>query len=292
MPDYASIANKFPLVKKVIYAPFPGEFMESALRRGKEVQGIRNFRKNDFHIQKIRPTRSKGSWRLVLPSFFVDDNIAKQAVNENTLYPLFAVLGRCVHDSKYTPTRGWKICKTCVTEDTQSYGSPYIHVAHLPRSVTLCYKHAVQLHDTCPSCGIPIYAHQMASLTDCSASFPEPATAIGTPHHDYALFVKDLLNFRGSTYNTISVSRNLSEKYVRLMYGENYALGYSSYRSDISLFLGMVFKDTNSEYHSFDMSLALAFLVFKNADSFISFIQRPISKPNPRETVISSAPQC
>jgi len=223
---------------------------------------------------------------------FVDDNIAKQALDENTLYPLCAVLGRGVHDSKYTPTRGWKICSKCVIEDIQSYGSPYIHVSHLPHSVTLCYKHAVQLYDKCPSCGVSISAHQLASLSECSASFPESATAIGTPHHDYAVFAKELLKFRGSTYNTTSVNRHLSEQYIRLMYGDNYALGYYSYRSDVSRFLGMAFKETFSEYHSFDMCLALAFLVFKNADSFISFIQRPISEPNPRETIISSAPQC
>lgn len=266
--------------------------MASALRRGKEIQGIKNFRKNDFHIEKIRLTNSKGSWRLVLPSMFVDDNIAQQALNENTLYPLFAVLGRSVHDSTYTPTRGWKICSKCVTEDIQSFGSPYIHVSHLPRSVTLCNKHAVQLNDKCPSCGVAIYAHQLASLSDCSSSFSESATAIGTPHHDYAVFAKELLKFRGSTYHTISVNRHLSEKYISLMYRNNYALGYSSYRSDISRFLGMKFTNKLSEYHTFDMSLALAFLAFKNADSYISFIQRPISKTNPYETFISLASQC
>lgn len=266
--------------------------MASALRRGKEIQGIKNFRKDDFHIQKIRLTNSKGSWKLVLPSMFADDNIAKQVLNENTLYPLFAVLGRSVHDSTYTPTRGWKICSKCVIEDIQSFGSPYIHVSYLPRAVTICYKHAVKLHDKCPSCETSIHAHQLASLIDCSFSFPEPDTAIGTPNHDLAVFTQELLKFRGSTYNTICVNRHLTEKYVSLTYGKNFKLGYSSYRSDVSKFLGMAFKGTNSDYHSLGMSLALAFLIFKNADSFISFIQRPINKPNPREAVISSAPQC
>lgn len=264
--------------------------MASALRRGKEILGIKDCRQNDFQVQKLRPSTAKGSWEIVLPSIFTDDEIAQQALNENTLYPLFSALGRGMSNHGYTPYLYWKICLKCVIEDTATYGAPYIHVAHLPRSVTLCYKHGVKLEGKCPSCGIAIRSHNLTSFIECSESFSEPPDALGTSHHDYALFVKRLLGFRGSTYSAAWVNRELSEKYVEVVYGSDYHLGYTSYIDDVGRFLGKEFNPRMVEYHPLDFCLALAFLGFKNADALISLIQRP--SDNRRGPVIRAPYPC
>lgn len=276
------------MVTSMIYAPFPGEFIASALRRGKEILGIR-CRQSDYQITKVSPRSSKDRWQIVLPPVFQDDDIAKLALYENTLYPLFSVMGRTVYYGNYTPNRNWRICFHCVEEDSETYGSPFIHVAHLTRSVTLCYKHAVRLAEKCPSCGAYIHSHDLASIIDCSVYFPDVSNAAGSQHHDYAIFVNSLLDFRDSTYSQPWVNSTLSDKYIQVLHSGDHFTGYTSYRQEIGQFLGMHFNETMSDYLSLDFCLALAFLGFRDAESLMSILKRP--SEGPREPVIRAHPR-
>lgn len=276
------------MVTSMIYAPFPGEFIASALRRGKEIQGMR-CRQSDYQVTKVSPRSSKDRWQIVMPPIFQDDDIAKLALYENTLYPLFSAMGRAVYYGNYTPNRSWRICFHCIEEDSETYGSPFIHVAHLIRSVTLCYKHAVRLAEKCPSCGAYIHSHDLASISDCSVSFPTVSNVVGSQHHDYAVFVESLLLFRGSTYSQPWVNNELSEKYIQVLHNGDHFTGYTSYKLEIGQFLSMNVNDTLSDYLSLDFCLALAFLGFKDADSLMSILKRP--SEGPREPVIRARPR-
>lgn len=272
----------------MIYAPFPGEFIASALRRGKEIQGIR-CKKSDYQVTKVSPRSSKDRWQIILSPVFQDDDIAKLALYESTLYPLFSVMGRGIYYGSYTPTRNWRICFQCIEEDSETYGTPFIHVAHLIRSVTLCYKHGVRLAEKCPSCGVYIHSHDLASIIDCSVSFPAASNAADSQHHDYAIFVKSLLNFRGSTYSQPWVNSKLSDRYIHAVHDGDHFTGYTSLRKEIGQFLGMSFNETMSDYFSLDFCLALAFLGFKDAESLMSILKRP--SEGPREPVIRAHPR-
>ena len=253
--------------------------MASALRRGKEIHGITRCRKQDYKITKIKPQKRKGgTWVLILPSKITDERIAEKTLQENTLYPLYAALGRWVGQSVYTPIAGWKICIACVSEDITQFGTAYIHLAHLPESVRICYKHAIELDEYCPTCNTSITSHRLYALTECAESFPTTEGTPGILHHSYAIFVHELLNFRGSTFSQTVVSRDLFEQYAKVTYGGDCAKTASCYRNDMSSFLNSSFSNNDNEHYSFNFSLALAFHAFSDADSFSKFTGRNDAK--------------
>lgn len=258
----------------MIYTPFPGEFIASALRRGKEIQGIKNCRKFDFQIKRIKPTTRDGKWEFVLPPVIEDAGVSTEALQENTLYPLYSALGRGVTAGPYAPRSAWKICTKCVIEDTTNYGSPYIHVCHLPKSLKLCHKHAIPLRGRCPACGILIASHNISDFITCSNSFPQEIPSTEIVHQSYAIFAKKLLKFRGATYSTAAVDERLVSQYVEVIYNNDYSLGWSSYRSHVSEIIGMDFDNTKVGYHTFDLCLALAFLGFETTEDYIAAVQR------------------
>ncbi|BBP73861.1 hypothetical protein PHLH6_58650 [Pseudomonas sp. Seg1] len=260
----------------MIYAPFPGEFIASALRRGKEIQGIINCRKFDFKIRVVKRSTRYGKWEFILPKLIEDHGLSTEVLQENTLYPLYSVLGRSPSSATYAPASTWKICTTCVVEDAEKYGSPYIHVCHLPKSVKFCHKHASYLQARCPTCSLAVSSHNLSDFIACSDSFSLETSNSEAWQQDYAVFVRDLFDFRGSAYSAVVVDEKLYSKYIKLSY-KNYFHGYNSYRSDISKIFGMDFKDNRSGYQSFDLCLALAFLGFETADAFIAVVQRPSS---------------
>lgn len=258
----------------MIYAPFPGEFIASALRRGKEIQGIKNCRKFDFQIKRIKPTTRNGKWEFVLPPVIAEAGVSTEALQENTLYPLYSALGRGPTAGPYAPRFAWKICTECVIDDTTMHGSPYIHVCHLPKSIKLCHRHAIPLRGLCPACGITIASHNISDFIICSNSFPQEIPSTETVHQNYAIFAKNLLKFRGSTYSTPTVDDRLVRQYVEVIYNNDYCLGWDSYRRHVSKIIGMDFDKSKVGHHTFDLCLALAFLGFETTEDYIAAVQR------------------
>lgn len=47
------------------------------------------------------------------------------------------------------------LCTICLAEDTDEYGTPYIHLTHQIPTSTICWRHGVRLIDRCPHCRCP-----------------------------------------------------------------------------------------------------------------------------------------
>lgn len=263
------------------YAPLPGEFVTSAIRRGQELLGVVQFRQIDHRIKKIESTLTGEGWQIALPDAIGGHELPVNTLYENTLQPLANSLSLPGKLTTYTPLRNWKICTKCVKEDTVIHGSPYIHVRHLPKSVKLCSKHAVKLHEVCPSCEIPISSHSISNLVNCSESFPDEHSAFRSLHHNYAVFIKDLMKFRGEAKRLIWITRELAYKYVHTNYDNDFARGYDSYKGELSKLFGMDLDSKGIEYHSFDLNLILAFFCFRTADAYISFAAKSPGQPCP-----------
>lgn len=257
------------------YAPLPGEFVTSAIRRGQELLGVVRFRQVDHRIKKIESTITDEGWQIALPDAIGGHVLPIDTLYENTLQPLASSLSLPDNLTTYVPSQKLKICTKCVKEDTVIHGSAYIHVHHLPRTVKLCSKHAVKLHETCPACGTPISSHSISSLITCSEVFPNEPTAFRSLHHDYAVFIKDLMKFRGKAKRLIWITRELGHRYVGINYDGDFARGYDSYKGELSKMFGVDLNSKNIDYHSFDLNLVLAFFCFRTADAYISFAKSP-----------------
>lgn len=90
-------------------------------------------------------------------------------IKEGTLLPLFQTFGKVVHVGKEfislpgdVPRRivgesgTTHLCLSCVVEDTNHFGTPYIHRAHQIPGVTACWKHGTKTIERCPTCRCPL----------------------------------------------------------------------------------------------------------------------------------------
>lgn len=139
-----------------------------------------------------------------------DKNLAA-FIQECTLMPLFQTFGRVTADEKKQSmvmprrivgeTGTTHLCLSCLVEDMDTYGSPYIHRAHQIPGVTACWKHGTRTIVRCPSCKCPFEipkglvlsawkACACGRVIDSFSSTEERATPIEI---DFARFAKDLL---------------------------------------------------------------------------------------------------
>lgn len=59
---------------------------------------------------------------------------------------------------------GSRFCPTCLQEDLESFGEPYLHRHHQLPVAIVCAKHGCWLRFTCPSCGITVLPLVSASV--------------------------------------------------------------------------------------------------------------------------------
>lgn len=90
-------------------------------------------------------------------------------LESSTLLPLFRVFGKGIQGEEagnlkigfVAPRRivgesgTTHICPSCIVEDAEEYGSPYIHRAHQIPGVTACWKHGTKTIVRCQSCKCP-----------------------------------------------------------------------------------------------------------------------------------------
>ncbi|CAG8871377.1 hypothetical protein JRG49_00735 [Pseudomonas fulva] len=196
-----------------IFAPLPGEYVASALKRGNELLGIKSLKTEDFYIKPIprvgfgiSKTLStvQAEWRphqeFYYPKLLDDHKISELVLNDHTLYPMIAALGRHRATAIVTPKTWQKVCPDCVLEDLNNCGSPYIHCRHVLGSVQVCSTHACTLIETCPACSMPLKKHEIGHLAKCSKQGKwsrRQKREFGSTRHMYAKFVADLLGYRG-----------------------------------------------------------------------------------------------
>jgi hypothetical protein len=250
----------------MIYAPLPGEYIASAVRRGLDIQGIKTLKKSDYIIKRSRQLK------FIFPSIFADHNITKDLLQENTLFPLAQALGRTSIHTPYTPILNWKICIECVTHDIKTYGTAYIHCRHLPGTVTHCKIHATELYKNCPSCLKLVTRHRLVDFERCQESFPTKKPIFSSPQHDLAVFVSDLLTYDGKSPESKNVERAIFQKLVTEKYQGDFVYAYSNIMADASKQLGIDIVTTKLVGLSLNISSMLAFFAFQRSEVYIESV--------------------
>lgn len=191
-----------------IFTPLPGEYVASALQRGNEILGIKAVSCHDY---RIKPIPRKGYGRTGLgekaeyrrhaefqfPSFFSNADIKDEILNNHTLHPLNAALGRSTMSTITTPALWGKICPECAFEDFKNLGTAYIHRSHVHASVKVCWIHGSILLTTCPTCSTPINKHNISKLGFCSQNYDRSTSLATSTNHLFSVFIADLLHYKG-----------------------------------------------------------------------------------------------
>ncbi|WP_081951569.1 TniQ family protein [Pseudomonas cremoricolorata] len=272
-----------------IFSPLPGEYIASALKRGNELLGIKSIRTEDFYIKPIPRvgfgiSKSmlplKAEWRehpkFKFPEFISKYNITESVLNNHTLHPLNAALGRSRALTEVTPKTWTRICPECVLEDIEEHGSPYIHRRHVLSFVMVCSIHGSPLIDTCPYCSVSIKKHDITHLRICSIRYKyskqSKSQKKSTPRL-YAQFIADLLQYRGAMAKSGKAEALICCS-VHLKYGRRHADFNASMGIDsvIEEELG-ISVNTKINVWSMDRNISLyAFLGCQTAENYLKLL--------------------
>lgn len=171
------------------------------MRRGRELLLSGNLKKEDYVVRKAP------HGEIVVPSIFCDADVAREVLQENTLYPLAAAVGLAARaTTSFTPTTNWKICTQCVIEDIENHGIAYIRRQNTIKSIQLCSKHATELFESCPTCKKKITQHSNFGFQTCSIKYDRIAThQYHSPRHQFAKFIDDLVKYEGKPHQAHSL---------------------------------------------------------------------------------------
>jgi hypothetical protein len=261
-------------VDHLIFAPFPGEYIASAVRRGNEILGIKGLNKLHYRIRK-RP-RAQGQYDkasiIDYPKFLIRHKLSSQVLYENTLYPLAAALGRTDATCVYTPPTQWKICLQCVIDDLENQGTAFIHRSHLMSSVSLCSRHGTTLHFTCPHCLKPVTSHKISQFAECSESYTTETAHFDSPPHQYSCFVEALLDYKGYPLTTLGIEIKIIQKMEAKGILERH-------KTDVPLLIRLAAETLGIKFrfeffHRLPMEAcsAMAFLSYISANDYLSDI--------------------
>lgn len=272
-----------------IFSPLPGEYIASALKRGNELLGIKSIATEDFYIKPIpragfgisngvKPV--KAEWRehskFKFPEFLTKHKISENVLNNHTLHPLNAALGRSRAHTEVTPKTWMRICPECVLEDIETHGSPYIHCRHVPFSVVVCNIHGSALVDSCPHCSVPIREHEITKLGICSQRHKHSKLSNTQPNSTprlYSKFIADLLGYRGAMAKRILADAIIHQS-VLLRYAKRHARTNSSLglAKIIERELGISIElDKNIRLQDKNLSLC-AFLGCRTAEDYLNLL--------------------
>ena len=202
-------------------APYPDEAITSQISRYHILRGHRTERAIYDELFQAAPF-SLTYW---VPPYI--DRLARRLpgcpdanhtalIKDGTLLPLFKAFGRMndeddiceKYQSVAMPRRivgesgTTHLCISCVIEDMDTYGMPYIHRAHQIPGVTACWKHETKTIERCPVCKCPFEIPKSLILSPwkacaCGRAIDGFANIEGmaTPMEiDFARFSKDLLS--------------------------------------------------------------------------------------------------
>lgn len=281
-----------------IFAPLPGEYIASALKRGNELLGIKSLKTEDFYIKPISragfginktfgPLQTE--WRphqeFHYPKLLNEHKISELALNNHTLYPMIAALGRHRATAIVTPKTWAKVCPDCVREDLHNCGTPYIHCRHVLGSVQVCSTHACTLIETCPSCSMPLKKHDIGHLAKCSKHNKWPRRQkreFGSTRYMYAKFVADLLDYRGPMIND-GVAGFVA--YASLMISRTYAFDKTELNISklIKKEMGIDSKLTNTNIATSDKYPIYVFLGCNTAENYFNLLNNKSEQEALRE---------
>lgn len=190
--------------------------------------GIKKLSREDFHIKPV-PRKGCGyalgqecEYRthaiFQFPHFFSERNVSAEVLQNHTLYPLTAALGRTRADSVVTPAVWRKICPDCASEDFENYGTAYVHRSHVPKSVRVCSVHGSRLMDKCTTCSTLLRKHEISRLGVCSQRYQSHVQEPDSVSLAYSKFVAGLLNYDGPAKKSHEAEWIIRGS-VRLKYG-------------------------------------------------------------------------
>ena len=256
----------------MFYTPLPGEYVASAIKRGNESLGIKGISKDHYLIIKTATTSRRIDGEIIFPQLFKDHGVTEEVLNENTLYPLTAALGRIHAGTIYTPVRRWKICLDCVTTDLALHGTAYIHCRNLPSSVLVCSVHGSRLHEKCPTCNKAIIRHSIGELSKCGNYFPKSEKKLNIPPHQYSIFISELLSYKGEAFTPRFVESIFSKWRTKSNMAQHVQSSslevWENYMSNL--------LETNIKWShilSVDVCAATAFVTFIKAKKYFAAIE-------------------
>lgn len=143
-----------------------------------------------------------------------------------------------------------RVCLSCLREDAETYGTPYVHLSHQVPGVCVCPKHQVWLIERCPFCKQPLYRGSSLPLAlwrPCTCGRSLDSFVGEMLSHEqgvelsYASFCADLLKITGFPIQ----AEVLREMYrVKLAEGGLYRgrrLDLSAFQEGVETYYGSVF---------------------------------------------------
>lgn len=227
------------------------------------------LRKEDYIIRKAPYGEIK------FPSVFSEAGISQQVLQNNTLYPLAAVMGLADKAATIlTPTANWKVCAQCVFEDIDCYGVAYVRRHNTIKSVQLCSKHATQLLSSCPACKKTIAQHSNMGFRTCSEQYGVEDINIffDSPRHMFSRFIEGLLEYDGKPCSLSVAGIIILHKLLAMGYRlSRMQLDLDRVNRECNYLLGI--ESVNSEFFLRSTTLSIyvemAFLAFREPGSYL-----------------------
>lgn len=243
--------------------------------------GIKTLSREDFHF---KPVPRKGYGYAIgdeyesrthaifqYPHFFTEKNISAEVLQNHTLYPMTAALGRTRRDTIVTPVVWGKVCPDCASEDFENYGTAYVHRRHVPTPVRVCSIHGSTLMDTCTTCSIPIRKHVISKLGGCSQRYQSQVQKPRSLSLAYSKFVADLLNYDGPTTRAQQADWVIHST-LNLKYGNEIEQDDGFIPGLIKREFGLEIKNSYSRTYSDNGYTIRAFLGCETAERYLNLI--------------------
>jgi hypothetical protein len=185
-------------------------------------------------------------------------------LRENTFIPFLAPLITRPTDSFPNAEFGCaRACLSCLAQDEQVVGSPYLRRSHQLPAVIACWKHGIKLIDSCPACGSSFARagkFVSAPLAPCRCGWYaiSASTAEAAPQGlvDFAIHAHALLDQRSRSASlTALVIFFLLQVELRLMKAE------PSSKSARDLLLDMISQQLRGQRTSTDIAIAAAAVI-------------------------------
>lgn len=264
-----------------IFTPFPGEYIASALLRGNELLGVKTLPSEDFIIKSLprrgygRGIVGKAEYRshaiFEFPPMFVEREVAAEVLQNYTLYPMMAALGRSTGKTLVTPNTWKKICPDCALKDFDTYGTAFVHREHVPPSVTVCGMHGSKLLEVCMSCAVPIGRHELSTLGSCSKQYPVRSRKRTSLSQRYSKFIADLLNYKGPTIKS-DISEWVVNRSLSLKYSDELDRDEAFLSTFIKRELGVMFRTPKNRKYSDEGHTMRAFLGCETAKKYLDLV--------------------
>lgn len=253
LPTYGSsfsVSGKQMERKMILYNtffPLPGEHILSWLQRLADANGFYDFalfcdlfvfdHKTDKRFFKREYTDTGfdfpvGNLLKHFPTFFAEKISAEGILCQNTLFNLYEPFmpeavqsefkeyfinkpAKAMHNPLQLRDVKLCYCPECAKEDTEEYGSAYIHLAHQIRGVYVCYKHGTYLYN----CNI-VNGEIICSGNNTKAMITRIIRT--SSNKDFAIMCKDLLENGWSS--KMNVLEECIKRGVSIVFKDNYQL--------------------------------------------------------------------